>query len=102
MADDDLQNVLAEELQHSEATREEPLPRTGVRARSGRARVFSIRLDPDDIETIEQIARRMDVPTTALVRGWVLRGMAEHGDESLASAVERVRVDLERVRELLG
>lgn len=100
--DDDLQKVLAEELEHSEATREEQLPQTGVRRRSGRARVFSVRLDPDDIEAIEQIARRMDVPVTALVRGWVLRGMAEHGDESLASAVERARVDIEWVRELLG
>lgn len=97
-----LQKVAVDERNASELTRGEELPDTGVRRNRGRAQVFSVRLDPNDIVSIEAIARRMDVPVSTLVRGWILRGMVEHDNESLANIVERLQVDVKRLGELLG
>lgn len=102
-ARDELQKLLVDERNHSEMTRGDDLgSATGKRRNQGKSQVFSIRLDPDDVRTIEQIARKIDVPVSALVRGWVPRGMAEHHNGSLLSMVERLRIDIDRVRELLG
>ena len=102
MARDDVQKLVLEERNHSELTRDDELPDTGVRRNRERSRVFSVRLDPNDILTIESIARKMDVPVSTLVRGWVLRGMVEHDSGSLSNIVERLRVDVDRLGELLG
>jgi Ribbon-helix-helix protein, copG family len=102
MSMDDLQKALLDERNASELTRGEELPATGVRRSRTRSQVFSIRLDPNDLAAIEAIARKMDVPVSALIRGWVLRGMTEHGDGSLSNMVERLRVDIDRLQELLG
>ena len=99
---DDLQKVLVDERNASELTQGDEIPTLGVRRNRVKSQVFSIRLDPNDVATIEAIARKMDVPVSALVRGWVLRGMTEHGDGSLSSMVERLKVDVDRLQELLG
>jgi hypothetical protein len=99
---DELHKMLLEEREASELTRGEEIAEPGVRRNRGRAQVFSVRLYPDEIGRIEEAARAAGVPVSSLVRGWILRGLAEHSDSSLSSAVERLRVDVERVRELLG
>ncbi|CCG05409.1 hypothetical protein [Blastococcus saxobsidens] len=99
---EELQKVAVDERNASELTRGEDLPAAGVRRNRNRAQVFSVRLDPNDIAAIETIARRMDVPVSTLVRGWILRGMVEHDNGSLSNIVERLQVDVKRLGELLG
>ncbi len=98
---DNLHKVLLDERDHSELTSGEDLPDAGLRRNRGRSQVFSIRLDPNDIAAIESIDRRMDVPVSTLVRGWVLRGMVEHDEQSLMTVFQRLRVDIEHLGELL-
>lgn len=86
----------------SEATREDPYPPDAAGERPGRSRsvVQSVRLPADEFAAIEELARVADVPVSALIRGWVLAGLAEDRDASLADAVERLAADVDRVRRL--
>lgn len=86
----------------SEATKDEPYPEGTVPTRPGQARsvVQSVRLPVDAFAEIEQIAREADVPVGALIRGWVLAGLASERDTSLTDAVERLAADIDRVRRL--
>ena len=86
----------------SEATREAPYPpgTTGERPGRGRSVVQSVRLPADEFAEIEALARAADVPVSALIRGWVLAGLAEDRDATLADAVERLAADVDRVRRL--
>lgn len=86
----------------SEATRDEPYPPDTTGERPGRSRsvVQSVRLPADEFAEIEELARAADVPVSALIRGWVLAGLAEDRDATLADAVERLAADVDRVRRL--
>jgi len=63
----------------SEATRDESYPPDTTGERPGRSRwvVQSVRLPTDEFAEIEELARAADVPLSALIRGWVLAGLAE-------------------------
>lgn len=86
----------------AEATRDDPYPPDTAGERPGRRRsvVQSVRLPADEFAAIEQVARAADVPVSVLIRGWVLRGLAEERDASLADALDRLAADVDRVRRL--
>lgn len=86
----------------SEATRDEPFPTDAEGTRPGRARsvVQSVRLHGDDFAEIERLAREADVPVGALIRGWVLAGLAVERDATLVGAVNRLAADVDQVRRL--
>lgn len=86
----------------AEATRDDPYPPRAAGERPGRSRsvVQSVRLPADEFAAIEEIARSADVPVSALIRGWVLAGLAEDRNASLADAVDRLAADVDRVRRL--
>lgn len=48
------------------------------------------------------MARKLDVPISALVRGWILDALAAKRDESVATALDRVTADIQRLRELVA
>ena len=85
----------------SEATRDEPVPEgvKGVRRRS-RSVVQSVRLPAEDFAEIERIAVRAGVPVGALIRGWVLAGLAAERPASLRGAIEHLAAEAERLRRL--
>ncbi|MPZ63269.1 MAG: hypothetical protein GEU93_18685 [Propionibacteriales bacterium] len=86
----------------SEATRDEPYPSDaeGTRPNSARSVVQSVRLPADALAEIESIAKQHDVPVGALIRGWVLASLAAERDTTLADAVNRLAVDVDRLRRL--
>lgn len=86
----------------SEESRDGPYPQdtTGERPGRGRSVVQSVRLPTDEYKEIEKLARTADVPVSALIRGWVLAGLAQNRDATLSDAVERLAYDLDRVRRL--
>lgn len=59
----------------SETTKDLPLPEDAIGERRGRSVVLSVRLSEAEHEEIEQLAHEMDVPVSALLRGWVLQGL---------------------------
>lgn len=84
----------------SEATRDEPVPEQVKGERRGRSVVQSVRLPAHEFAAIEEIAARTEVPVSALIRGWVLQGLATERGTSLRDAIERLAVEAERLRRL--
>jgi hypothetical protein len=84
----------------SEATFGEPLPE-GVRGeRRGRSVVQSVRLPAEEFAEIERIAAQAGVPVGALIRGWVLAGLAAERGTSLRDAIEHLAEEAQRLRRL--
>lgn len=79
-----------------------PLP-DGVREeRRGRSVVQSVRLPAESLEAIEKVAQRAGVPVSALIRGWVLQGLAAEQGTSLREGIERLAADADRLRRLVA
>jgi hypothetical protein len=62
--------------------------------------VQSVRLPEAEFTDIERLATELDVPVSALIRGWVLTGLAEERGTSLRGAIERLAGDADRLRRL--
>ncbi len=84
----------------SEATRDQPLPEQVKGERRGRSVVQSVRLPVEKFAAIEEIAERVGVPVGALIRGWVLQGLAAEQGTSLRDGIERLAADADRLRRL--
>ncbi len=93
--------ALVEAVQvESEATRDQPLPEEARGERRGRSVVQSVRLPVEDFAEIERIAAQADVPVGALIRGWVLAGLAAERSTSLRDAIEHLAEEAQRLRRL--
>jgi hypothetical protein len=84
----------------SEATRELPLPEGARGERHGRSVVQSVRLPAEEFTEIERIAAQAGVPVGALIRGWVLAGLAAERGTSLRDAIEHLAEEAQRLRRL--
>jgi hypothetical protein len=84
----------------SEATRDEPVPGGVKGERRGQSVVQSVRLRAEDLAEIERIAAQAGVPVGALIRGWVLAGLAAERPASLRGAIEHLAAEAERLRRL--
>ena len=84
----------------SEITRDEPIPEEARGERRGRSVVQSVRLPADQFAEIERIAAESGVPVGALIRGWVLAGLASERSTSLRGAIEHLAAEAERLRRL--
>ncbi|NWN89135.1 MAG: hypothetical protein HLX51_11460 [Micrococcaceae bacterium] len=49
---------------------------------------------------IEQLAGKLDIPVSALIRGWVLAALAEERGTSLRDAIDRVAAEADRLRRI--
>lgn len=84
----------------SEATRDQPLPEHVKGERRGRSVVQSVRLPAEKFAAIEEIAALAGVPVSALIRGWILGGLAAEQGTSLRDGIERLAADADRLRRL--
>lgn len=84
----------------SEATRELPLPEGARGERHARSVVQSVRLPAEEFAEIERIAAQAGVPVGALIRGWVLAGLAAERGTSLRDAIEHLAEEAQRLRRL--
>lgn len=84
----------------SEVTKDTPLPEHVRGQRRGRSVVQSVRLPEAEFADIERLAAQLDVPVSALIRGWILAGLADERSTSLRSAIDRLAGDAERLRRL--
>ena len=101
MNGEELERLIAEEVEASERTRDEPFSEGAVRKRQTQSVVYSIRLTPEQIEEIQQIADNAGIPTAGLVRGWVLQGLAAEHEDSVEQTMEALSRDIERLRRQL-
>ena len=79
MADKELHEILDEVAADAEAARgkdqDAPLPPHVTVSRPNRARskVLQVRLNPEEMEAVERIAERRDLPPSTVARDWLLR-----------------------------
>lgn len=81
-------------------THDEPLSDKATRPGHQRGKVLSVRLNPEEFEELSQYAAALDVPASALVRGWVLDQLRA-GSDSPVRTVERISHELEQLKRQL-
>lgn len=96
------QDELRSYRDEAEATRDEPL--SGKTARPGRqrAKVLSVRLNPGEFDELASYAHQLDVPASALVRGWILEHLRPEPQTSPAAAAARIAREAEDLRRQLA
>jgi hypothetical protein len=99
MKDKDRVELVAME---AEAAREELLLEDAVFTRVNKSVPVSVRLSIDDAQHIELLAKRLQVPTSVLIRGWIIEGLASYRDDSVQSALAQLESDLVRLRNIVA
>lgn len=93
VSNEDIRSYRAE----AETTEDQPLS-AGVKRPGGqRAKVLSIRLNPEEFDELARFAGTLDVPASTLARSWILDQL-QNGSDSPQRAVERLARDLEQLR----
>lgn len=102
----------AEEAAYDDEDDGAPLPPDVKVSRPNRARskVLQVRLNPDEMEAVERIAARRELPPSTVAREWLLRMVAEDkaagepGEtvEDLLNHLESTVIALRRVRAHVG
>lgn len=92
---------IPEIIEESEQTRgthdEKLLAMPAARPNRARSPMLSLRLPADVMTQIEQLAQKREVPVSALVRGWILEGLAESGN-SVPRTIDKIEAELSRLR----
>ena len=95
----ELQELVAEETAASEVNRDAALSERAVRKGQSRSVVYSVRLTPEQTDEIQRIAEEAGIPASALVRDWVVEGLAaERGTATLDSLVDTLSRDVDKLR----
>lgn len=81
----------------AESTADHALSASARRPGAQRAKVLSVRLNSEEFDQLARFAGTLDVPASALVRGWILDQL-QAGTDSPQRAVERLARDLEQLR----
>jgi hypothetical protein len=97
----EIEKLVQGEVEESELTRDLPSVGEYIRPNRTKSVVYSVRLNPEDVDEIEKVSIRCGIPASALVRGWVLRALAESRPESVPDLVERVAADVQKIREIV-
>ena len=97
-----IEKLVAQVAAEADATRDDPMPAGFASTRPNKSVPVAVRLAPDDVAAIEALAGKLDVPISALVRGWILDALAAKREESVATALDRVTADIQRLRELVA
>ncbi len=90
--------LIREEIEKSELTREAAPAGRGVRKNREASSVYSLRLPEAIIAQLSEVADELDVPVSALIRGFILDGLAAREGGDLRSALDKLERDLGEVR----
>lgn len=78
------------------------MPGGTVWTRPNESVTVATRLAPEAVAAIEGLAGQLDVPVSALLRGWILAGLSARKDETVQTAIERLSADVQRLRKLVA
>lgn len=83
-----------------ECTKDDPYPAGSTPSRPGhkRAKILSVRLNSDELDELNRYAETIDVPPSALVRGWILSQLHTGDNDSPSATVDRIAHELEQLR----
>jgi hypothetical protein len=77
------------------------LPPRGRRRKGGESIVYSIRLDPEEVATLERQAALHDLKPTVLARNLIRIGLARRGNEHLSRLVDSLEETVEQLRSVV-
>ncbi len=90
----------------AEVTMDDPMPEGTVWTRPNRAKsaTFSLRLNPDELAGLQDLARAHGVPASALVRGWIVQRLTaeRNAPSDTAAIVDRLEADVRTLRKLVA
>ena len=86
----------------AEASAEEPMPTDALPSKPNKAVTVATRLTVEDAAAIDELAARLEVPVSALLRGWILAGLAARQTDTVHGAIDRLSADVQRLRELIA
>jgi hypothetical protein len=97
---DSTEQELPDFREEAERSQDEPLSGKAIRPGWPRAKVLSVRLNPEELDELTRYAAALEVPASALVRGWILDQLRA-GSDSPVRTVERIAHELEQLRRQL-
>ncbi len=97
---DTTEQDLRDYREEAERSQDEPLSGKAARPSRRRAKVLSVRLNPEQFDALTRCAAALEVPVSALVRGWILNQLRS-GSDSPVRTVDRIAHELERLRRQL-
>lgn len=86
----------------AEVTADEPMPTGAVPTRPNKSVPVAVRLSPEDVTAIGELASMMNVPVSTLIRGWIQQGLAAKRENTVNSAIDQIAADVQRLRELVA
>ena len=94
---------LAEEAENApELTLEQLRAANPTQPNRTKSEMLTCRLNADTMRQIEKLAAQRDLPVSALVRGWILQGLAADQGDSVPHIVNRLTVEVDRLKQRLG
>jgi hypothetical protein len=63
--------------------------------------MLSVRLNPEEFDTLSHHAEQLGIPVSALVRGWILTQLQVDSDTSPIATVDRIAREVEQLRRRL-
>ena len=87
MSDKNLEQLINQETEASELAYDVPVSDKAVRKSRTKSVIYSVRLTPEQINEIQLVADAADIPPSALVRDWVLQGLANEKHQSDVDAI---------------
>ena len=93
--------VIAEEVAAIEAGRDAPIPESAKISRGyGRSKILQVRLNPDELAELEQLAAKRGLPTSTVAREAIMRLIRP--DVARTAAASRLMDDFARYIATLG
>jgi hypothetical protein len=102
----DAKQLVEQIAAEAEATMHDPMPPGTVYTQPNRAKsvTFSLRLNPEEMAAVQQLAAERDVPASTLVRGWIVQRLAaaSAAPTDTAAVVARLEDDVRTLRRLVA
>jgi len=83
MTKSEIEKLIDQETEASEANRDAPIPEgaTITRPNRGHSMVYSIRLNPDEVVALQALADGVGLPQSTLARSWIVERIQEERAE---------------------
>ena len=98
----ELDVLLTKLRDESEATIEDdsPYPAGTVPAHRADTSVQSVRLNTSDLSEIRTLSETTGTPVSALLRGWIIQGLAAERTATIQGSIDRLDEELKRLKRI--